>query len=285
MQKSQRLIKCRIQISAFIYCHMKRIFTLLLLLSAALCHAQVQPIQHGHSHNDYKQNRPLFEALDNGFTSIEIDVFLHNNQLIVSHDCTGLDKKPSIEGLYLDSILARIDRNGGIMYKGYSTPVIIMVELKTSAKEGYAKLKEVLAKYKDILAVYKKDAIVKPGPIHILITGHQPYESLLKEESSFATIDAGMDKMDDAKYDPVVTRYSDPWNCHFKWKGKGTMPQKEHDKLLALVAKAHKKGKDIRFFGIPDNANVWKVLLEAKVDWVNTDKLAKYSKFYRQTAK
>ena len=29
----------------------------------------------GHSHNDYEQPRPLFDALDAGITDIEVDIF------------------------------------------------------------------------------------------------------------------------------------------------------------------------------------------------------------------
>ena len=261
---------------------MKKLVTAFLVLLNALCNAQVQPIQHGHAHNDYQHSRPLLEALDNGFTSIEVDVFLHNNELVVSHDCTGLNKKPKIEDLYLNPIRDRIKQNGGVVYKGYPTPVILMVELKTGANETFAKLEGILSKYKDILAVYRHDSIIKPGPVHILITGHQPYEPVMKEETSFATIDGDVKKMNQTTYDPVITRYSDPWNAHFKWRGKGTMPNKERAELDALVAKAHKKGKDIRFYAIPDKPEVWKLLLDAKVDWVNTDKLPEYSAFEKQ---
>jgi hypothetical protein len=78
------------------------IFTSLFVLLTTVCGAQIA--QHGHAHNDYMHKRPLFEALENGFTSIEIDVFLHNNDLVVSHTAAGLDKKQDIEELYLKPI-------------------------------------------------------------------------------------------------------------------------------------------------------------------------------------
>ena len=37
--------------------------------------AEVTPLTRGHAHNDYAHERPLLEALDNGFTSIEADIF------------------------------------------------------------------------------------------------------------------------------------------------------------------------------------------------------------------
>ena len=32
-------------------------------------------LHNGHSHNDYTRERPLLDALELGFTSIEVDVF------------------------------------------------------------------------------------------------------------------------------------------------------------------------------------------------------------------
>ena len=72
---------------------MKRYLSLFFAFSFMAISAQVQVVQHGHAHNDYMHTRPLMEALESGFTSIEIDVFLHKNDLIVSHTAAGLDKK------------------------------------------------------------------------------------------------------------------------------------------------------------------------------------------------
>ena len=44
------------------------------------------PLLHGHSHNDYVNSTPLLGALADGYTSIEADVWLKNNQLWACHD-------------------------------------------------------------------------------------------------------------------------------------------------------------------------------------------------------
>ena len=239
-----------------------------------------QIAQHGHAHNDYMHQRPLMEALDNGFISIEIDVFLHNNNLVVSHVGIDLDKKPTIESLYLDPIRKIIKDNGGQVYKDYKGPVIFMVELKTDAGPAYAKLNEILSKYKDMLAVYSHDSLIKAGPIQILITGHKPFAEVLKEKESYATIDGDIKDLKNSQYLHIITRYSSPWSQYFCWNGNGNMPKKEKARLDKLVAAVHKQGKQIRFYAIPDKPEVWRVLLDAHVDWVNTDSLKQYSQFY-----
>ena len=49
----------------------------------------VIPLRHAHAHNDYEHKRPLFDALDRGFCSIEADIYLVGGELLVGH--TPLD--------------------------------------------------------------------------------------------------------------------------------------------------------------------------------------------------
>lgn len=44
------------------------------------------PLEKAHAHNDYEHERPLFDALSHGFTSVEVDVHLVDGKLYVSHN-------------------------------------------------------------------------------------------------------------------------------------------------------------------------------------------------------
>ncbi len=260
---------------------MSRLLFILFLFSGC-CIAQIAPLKHGHAHNDYIHERHLFEALENGFTSIEIDVFLHKGELKVSHVAVGLDKKKTIEQLYLDPVKKMIEQNGGSVYKGFSTPVIFMIDFKTGGVETYRKLKEVLKNYESIVTVYQGDSVVHQRAINVLISGSSPVNELLKEDSGMATVDAGVPAMDNAAAGRVITRFSSTWGNHFNWKGKGDMSSAERDKLDSLVVKAHEMKKQIRFYHIPDKPSVWRTLLDSGVDWINTDHLKEYRKFYEK---
>lgn len=257
------------------------IFVLALTGSAL---AQVKPLEHGHAHNDYVHSKPLFEALENGFTSIEIDVFLHHGELKVAHVPVGLDDKPTLEELYLAPIAKVIAQNGGSVYKGYSTPVIFMIDFKTGDAETYIRLKEVLAKYERYLTVYKGDSVIRQGAISILISGASPVAQVLQQDSALVTIDGAIHDMNNTANARVITRYSDPWERYFSWKGNGQIPKRQLEKLKALVAKAHALHKQIRFYHIPDKPNAWKVLLAAGVDWINTNELGTYKSYLADKA-
>jgi hypothetical protein len=48
-------------------------------------------ISQGHAHNDYLHDRPLLDALDAGFSSVEADIFLVDDQLLVAHTAREID--------------------------------------------------------------------------------------------------------------------------------------------------------------------------------------------------
>src|ERR1700740_1393243 len=62
----------------------------------------VLPLANGFAHNDYLHQHPLFDALGNGFTNIEADIFLEGKKLIVAHYCPFFKSKRTLEALYLE---------------------------------------------------------------------------------------------------------------------------------------------------------------------------------------
>ena len=59
-----------------------------------------------HAHNDYQQAAPLTNALRYKVFSIEADVYLYNNKLVVAHDKKELPMAPTLDSLYLQPIVA-----------------------------------------------------------------------------------------------------------------------------------------------------------------------------------
>ena len=57
-----------------------------------------------HSHNDYEQDIPFWTAYKNGLNSIEIDLFLKNDSLYVTHSESEIIAERTIEQLYLNPL-------------------------------------------------------------------------------------------------------------------------------------------------------------------------------------
>src|SRR4030095_11776928 len=78
--------------------------------------AEPTPLLNAHAHNDYEHTRPLLDALDRGFCSIEGDVWLIGGQLLVAHDRGKTKPGRTLQALYLDPLQARVKQNGGRVY-------------------------------------------------------------------------------------------------------------------------------------------------------------------------
>jgi uncharacterized protein involved in tolerance to divalent cations len=245
-------------------------------------YSQTLPLKHAHAHNDYLHKHSLFDALDNGFTSIEVDVYLHKGKLKVSHLPFLLHRKKTLEELYLQPLRSLININGGSVYAGMNTPIVLMIDFKTEADVTYAALCEVMKPYSDLITLYKHDSISAQGPINVLISGRSPISQLLIADSSYASIDGSISIIKDTVKRKVCTRFSDAWSAHFTWKGEGEMAEREMLRLKEMVKEAHALQKEIRFYHLPDKPQVWKVLLENGVDWINTDKLSGFRQWFTE---
>src|SRR5256714_6647293 len=87
---------------------------------------KVVPLPQAHAHNDYEHKRPLFDALDNGFCSVEADIFLVDGELLVGHARQDLKPERTLEKLYLDPLRERIKANGGRVHPGGPTVVLLI---------------------------------------------------------------------------------------------------------------------------------------------------------------
>jgi alkaline phosphatase len=73
-------------------------------------------VGNAHSHNDYMQEIPFWQAYYANFGSIEADVFLVKGKLWVAHTEKELSSDRTLENLYLDNISKQIKLNKGNIY-------------------------------------------------------------------------------------------------------------------------------------------------------------------------
>ncbi|MDB5011544.1 MAG: hypothetical protein JWQ06_2333, partial [Mucilaginibacter sp.] len=64
---------------------LKTALFVLLILFQLQANSQSIPLPNAFAHNDYFHKHPLYDALQNGYTNIEADVFLKGNNLVVAH--------------------------------------------------------------------------------------------------------------------------------------------------------------------------------------------------------
>ena len=237
----------------------------------------VKPLPNAHAHNDYYHDRPLFDALDNGFCNIEADIYIVGKELYVAHDPDELKQKRKLTELYLDPLLKRTRAHGGRVYPNGPT-VTLLIDIKRDGEKVFPVLRDTLQKYREMLSC-NENGRFKQGAVHIVISGDRPKKLIAADNDRLMGIDGRVSDLSSDMPADLMPLISDRWGSHFKWRGEGPIPSAEKEKLYKYVAQAHKKGRKVRFWATPESTKVWKVLVDAKVDMINTDKLEELRMF------
>ena len=265
-------------------------FVCLLSLSLLSCVSQptgaaVIPLAQAHAHNDYRHDRPLHDALAHGFTGVEADVFLVEGDLYVAHDRHEITPERTLRSLYLDPLRERVRQNGGNVYRDPGAPgqVTLLIDFKSEAVSTYKVLDRILAEYRDIFTSFGPGGRTDKAVLAV-ISGNRPYELMASQKVRYAGYDGRLSDLASEAPADLMPLISDRWPTHFTWRGVGEMPDAERRKLREIVQTAHKKGRRIRFWATPDNPSparesLWRELVSAAVDMLNTDDLEGLQQF------
>lgn len=235
-----------------------------------------QALPHAHSHNDYEQARPLLDALDHGFTSVEADVWLVNDRLLIGHTFFQLEANATFESEYLEPLAQRVAAHGGRVYDDWHESVQLLVDVKTDAEATYRALERALARHQAMLTRFV-DGESKPGAVTVVISGNRPRALMASQRERLAAFDGRVEDVPQRISPSLMPLVSARWDDDFRWHGEGGMPPSERLRLRELVAATHAGGQRLRFWGTPENLPgrdaVWAELVAAGVDYVNTDDL------------
>jgi hypothetical protein len=234
-----------------------------------------------HAHNDYYHRRPLWDALERGFVSIEADVFLVEGRLLVAHDRQELHSERTLSALYLDPLRKHLKAHGGRVFDG-GEQLTLLVDFKSPGQEAYKALDELLEQYDDLTSAAKKRAGAVYAPVRVIVTGDRPIDVLRKDDDRRAVLDGRLVELELGLPAELMPLVSESWKDHFQWRGEGPMPAAERGRLIELTKRVHREERKLRFWATPDDQVVWKELQAAGVDWIGADDLEALETFLRR---
>ncbi|RMH09156.1 MAG: hypothetical protein D6697_04335 [Armatimonadetes bacterium] len=228
------------------------------------------PLPRAHSHNDYWRQRPLQDALECGFCSVEVDIFLIDGKLLVGHEPRELRPERTLESLYLEPLRARIKQFGGKVYPD-APHFYLLIDIKSEAQATYSALRKALERYDDLFTRYEGSRLVERAVQAVLSGNRIPLEQLRRERVRFVGYDGRLRDLSGDAPPTLMPWVSDNWTRLFRWNGRGAFPEDEHAKLRQIVQQAHAKDYQLRFWATADLPTVWEVLWDAGVDLIGTD--------------
>ncbi len=251
---------------------------------ASGCRPDRRPLKRAHAHNDYLHTRPLLDALDHRFTSVEADIFLVNGDLLVAHDPVDLDPARTLESLYLKPLAERVRRHHGSVYRGHHKPLQLLIDIKVDGVAAYAELHRQLHRYRRLFTTYAYGK-VRPGAVTAVISGDRAARAPMEaQQVRYAFYDGRLADLGGPATAAFAPLISDNWTNHFTWQGAGPMPAAERAKLQQIIGTAHSRGQRVRFWATPDlpgaeRGAVWLELIAADADHINTDDLVALEAF------
>ncbi|MCU0324113.1 MAG: alkaline phosphatase [Spirosomaceae bacterium] len=231
-------------------------FLLLFLISIQL-HAQRVAC---HSHNDYVHPVPFWMAYSAGAKSIEADVFLVNDDLVVAHTAREIEATKTFRKLYLEPI-------NGLLSNSFDSfdELQLLVDVKT---EPQTTLNKIIQEFNQFPLILRKIQ-ESNHKFRIVISGNRPKD--YGNYPDFILFDhqqlEDLEKINLAK----VGLVSFSFQKFSKWNGKGRIIDAEMKVLQDVIKKVHSLAKPVRFWATPDSKTTWFSLAQMGVDFVNTD--------------
>jgi len=234
--------------------------------------AQPSSLPHAYAHNDYWHKRPLLDALDNGFTHVEADVYLRHSRLVVSHNPPLFGKRHTLDELYFHPLLQRFIQDSAHQQSPMDT-IVLMIDIKSKSGRTIRALNRLLDKYKPVLSSYEDGKVIIRN-LTLVITGHRGLYSPDNDGPKYLFFDADLKKLDHQQEpSDLYLTASCKYSSIISWKGSGQIPPVQQHRLKSLIERAHAIGAKVRLWGSPDKTPVWNFLMRSGVDLINTDRL------------
>ncbi|MEJ7676696.1 MAG: alkaline phosphatase [Segetibacter sp.] len=204
----------------------KTLFSFFCIFSlSALAQPYSYTTLNAHSHNDYEQKFPFWDAYNHGFGSIEADIFLvkDTDELLVAHTNEELSiKKIRLDSSYLIPIVNCIKKNKGYPYPDTSKKLQILIDVKTTAAATLDKLVKTIKRFPEL---------TNNPLVQFTISGNRPGPDSFKMYPSFITFDGELNKYYGKEALKKVVLMSASLKDYTLWNGKGRIPENDQKKL------------------------------------------------------
>jgi hypothetical protein len=224
-----------------------------------------------HAHNDYEKPQPLVNALKYKTWSVEADVWLRGNELVVAHTANEIDTGKTLEKMYLKPMQSLFQKNKGHISEDTSYRVALVIDIKENAEAVFARLIQILQPY-----LVNFDLSKNPHGVQIIISGDRGAIAGWCNRPAYIFFDGRPYEQYDAVTLSRIALISDSYLKYID----NNMPGNT-DKLKTMIDQSHKLGKPVRLWGAPDTEQMWVKLLQLGADIINTDKIEACRKFFK----
>jgi len=260
-----------------------------------------------HSCQEYWGRVPLHAALAAGCTSIEANVWLSENELLVGYIPETLVRGQNLRSLYLDPLLRILRENNtpsfnlpsdgnidegdtGVLPNEPSQTLVLLINFNSDGERLWTHLIEHLEPLREggYLSFFNGSSVIR-RPITVVASGKAPFHRVLKQAfRRDIFFDAPIDSLPSRSLDNSTDELSySPYNSYYAsadfHKAIGTVKpigfsQGQLCKLRRQIRAAHEHGLKVRYWNTPSwprglANHVRHILVREGVDVINVDNL------------
>ena len=222
-----------------------------------------------HAHNDYQKPEPLTNALRHKVFSIEADIYLSGNRLLVAHDKKELATAKTLDSLYLLPIVELFRQHKGTISEDSSYAPVLMIDIKENGEAAIAQLINLVSMHRSVF-----DRSVNAKAVQLVISGDRGTSSTWTSYPPYIYFDGRPNEVYDSATLQRVALISDSYFNYINPKDSSDSRVKQ------VVKKIHAMGKLFRLWASPDNTESWKLQQQLGIDIINTDKVAECRNYF-----
>lgn len=238
----------------------------LVLLSTDSC--QTAALLPAYAHNDYRNRRPLHDALALGYRGVEADVFRVATELVVGHDRGALRGAGTLARVYLQPLRDRLHTCGYVLSD--STAFFLNIELKEADPVAFQYLLSQLREVEELFAARQAG---RPA-VQVTLVGWWPspdsvaWPDYLRVQLAIEQL-ANIPVIDSARVGFVSVDYEK----FVRWGGRGAVPKAAERMLGVARESARSVAAPLRMHHVPPDAAIYKWLLSEGVTLIGASDL------------
>ncbi|KAJ5624749.1 hypothetical protein N7510_001058 [Penicillium lagena] len=243
-----------------------------------------------HSHNDYWRRVPLQSALAAGCISVETDVWLSDDELLVGHTQYTLSSEQTLRKLYLEPLRRMLykhnamaenvtrststDDIAGVFTTDPAQTLLLLVDVKDNGEKTWSHLvKQLEPLRQDGFLSYVNGSDLIQRPITVVVTGNASFNHVLENTPRDVFYDAPLDELSTALDSPPAQSSAasrskiapgvpyTPLNSYYasadfrETIGSVALNRFSQGQLVRLrrqVKAAHDLGLKVRYWGTPN---------------------------------
>jgi len=251
--------------AAFVFCAVASAAT----AAQAPCPRAVLP---AYAHNDYENDRPLFDALRLGYQGVEADVFLVDGVLRVGHDRRRAMRSGTLEQMYLQPLKELSERCHWLVAE--NEPFLLNVELKEASEVSFDSLLALLGRYGDVLSYAGPDSTRERTTRVTFVGWHPPLTLLTPTRLRGMRLQHRLTRPEDSLPRGGVANFVWMVSVDYGKSIAGWWRSRAHkERWLRTLRGLAMSGRTIRVYNVPVDAAVYRQLLAAGVSLIGTETL------------